>query len=153
MLVYIYLRLVLSKTLRFIFGSYSIRWVIEMWNSIDFNQIQLCSNVVQCERITIYYDCNKFGHVYCITEHLRAKRHRSDVDTEENLKKLILKVGDKVSCYSLFTTDVMTILTRLLTLLLQSTASLESNLEGLATVLESSMTNHKGFIIKVLCDM
>lgn len=34
----------------------------------------------------------------------------------------------------------------------QSTSSLESNLEGLASVLEADLTNYKTKIIRILCD-
>ncbi|XP_067934445.1 nuclear cap-binding protein subunit 1-like [Watersipora subatra] len=60
----------------------------------------------------------------------RSKRHRSEaIDIEERLEKLILKVGDK------------------------SSASLETNLEGLAAVLEHDIANYKSKIIRILCDV
>ncbi|KAF6025461.1 NCBP1 [Bugula neritina] len=60
----------------------------------------------------------------------RSKRHRTEnIDIEERLEKLILKVGDK------------------------SSASLESNLEGLAAVLEHDIANYKTKIIRILCDV
>ncbi|XP_074649967.1 nuclear cap-binding protein subunit 1-like [Tubulanus polymorphus] len=56
------------------------------------------------------------------------KRRRAEVDIEDRLESLIMRVGEK------------------------STSSLESNLEGLSSVLEADLINYKGQIIKILCD-
>ncbi|ESO92366.1 hypothetical protein LOTGIDRAFT_190753 [Lottia gigantea] len=60
----------------------------------------------------------------------RHKRRRTsdDVNIEDRLDSLITRVGEK------------------------STSSLESNLEGLASVLEADLPNYKDKIIKILCD-
>ncbi|KAK6188882.1 hypothetical protein SNE40_004967 [Patella caerulea] len=60
----------------------------------------------------------------------RSKRRRTsdDVNIEDRLDSLITRVGEK------------------------STSSLESNLEGLASVLEADLPNYKDKIVKILCD-
>ncbi|KAL5004537.1 hypothetical protein ScPMuIL_017993 [Solemya velum] len=60
----------------------------------------------------------------------RSKRRRTSdtVDIEDRLESLITRVGEK------------------------STSSLESNLEGLASVLEADLPNYKLKILKILCD-
>ncbi|XP_071507439.1 nuclear cap-binding protein subunit 1-like [Diadema antillarum] len=63
------------------------------------------------------------------TGHRSSKRRRPDnAQIEERLESLITRVGEK------------------------STSSLESNLEGLAGVLEADLPNYKSKIIKILCD-
>ncbi|CAH1796073.1 unnamed protein product [Owenia fusiformis] len=57
----------------------------------------------------------------------KRMRTSEPVDIEERLESLILRVGEK------------------------STSSLESNLEGLASVLEADLPNYKARIIKILC--
>lgn len=57
------------------------------------------------------------------------KRRRNDaVEIEDRLESLIIRVGEK------------------------STSSLESNLEGLASVLEADINNYKTKILKILSD-
>ncbi|KAH3741507.1 nuclear cap-binding protein subunit 1-like [Dreissena polymorpha] len=60
----------------------------------------------------------------------RSKRRRTseNVDIEDRLESLISRVGEK------------------------STSSLESNLEGLASVLEADLPNYKTKIIRILCE-
>lgn len=61
--------------------------------------------------------------------HSRKRRRHSDtLDIEERLESLITRVGER------------------------STSSLESNLEGLASVLEADLANYKAKILKILCD-
>jgi len=55
------------------------------------------------------------------------KRPRGTLDVEDRLESLITRVGEK------------------------STSSLESNLEGLANVLEADMSNYKQRILQILC--
>ncbi|XP_046556398.1 nuclear cap-binding protein subunit 1-like [Haliotis rubra] len=59
----------------------------------------------------------------------RKRRRQSDVvDIEDRLESLITRVGEK------------------------STSSLESNLEGLASVLEADLPNYKQKILRILCE-
>uniref|UniRef100_A0A5F9DHT5 Nuclear cap binding protein subunit 1 n=1 Tax=Oryctolagus cuniculus TaxID=9986 RepID=A0A5F9DHT5_RABIT len=56
------------------------------------------------------------------------KRRKTDAnETEDHLESLICKVGEKSAC------------------------SLESNLEGLAGVLEADLPNYKSKILRLLC--
>ena len=59
----------------------------------------------------------------------RAKKRRNEhMEIEDRLESLILRVGEK------------------------STSSLESNLEGLASVLEADLSTYKSKILKILVD-
>ncbi|XP_060600407.1 nuclear cap-binding protein subunit 1-like isoform X2 [Ruditapes philippinarum] len=62
------------------------------------------------------------------TVHRKRRRTSENVDIEDRLESLISRVGEK------------------------STSSLESNLEGLASVLEADLPNYKTKIIRILCE-
>ncbi|XP_033749402.1 nuclear cap-binding protein subunit 1-like [Pecten maximus] len=74
-------------------------------------------------RAESYSDDEDMGHSS------RKRRRASDnIDIEDRLESLITRVGEK------------------------STSSLESNLEGLSSVLEADLPNYKGKIIRILCE-
>ena len=98
----------------------------------------------------------------------RSKKRRTseNVEIEDRLESLILRVGEKVMPYSNFICCIIIIkswtplnnnsiepsLSKMKHVIFQSTSSLESNLEGLASVLEADLTTYKAKILKILSE-
>ena len=107
---------------------------------------------------------------YLVGHSARKRRRGSEnIDIEERLESLITRVGEKVHTYyiiyiyislhlikSFYNCRLTSIKHYILfikgvNILFQSTSSLESNLEGLASVLEADLQNYKTKILRILC--
>lgn len=106
----------------------------------------------------------------------KRRRTSEPIEIEDRLESLICRVGEKVKsphrqCISItcvcsvssycdsfgtllhFQRQKVMHISKAKLLLFQSTSSLESNLEGLAGVLEADLPNYKNKILRILCSV
>lgn len=97
----------------------------------------------------------------------KRRRTSEPIEIEDRLESLICRVGEKVKCqlhqsishrnltqyylYQHFNKCTLQALNDYVSF--QSTSSLESNLEGLAGVLEADLPNYKNKILRILCSV